>query len=50
MSWSRGDAAAIWADPAHAQKKLGWSTVLDLDRMCADHWRWQKNNPEGYAA
>jgi UDP-glucose 4-epimerase len=45
-----GDAAAIWAQPALAKKKLGWSTVRDLDRMCADHWRWQKNNPDGYSA
>jgi UDP-glucose 4-epimerase len=45
-----GDAAAIWANPALAKKKLGWSTVRDLDRMCADHWRWQKNNPNGYSA
>jgi UDP-glucose 4-epimerase len=43
-----GDAAAIWANPALAQKKLKWSTTRDLDRMCADHWRWQKNNPNGY--
>ena len=43
-----GDAAAIWAEPALAKKKLGWSTVRDLDQMCADHWRWQKNNPNGY--
>ncbi len=45
-----GDAAAIWAQPAFAKKKLGWTTVRDLDRMCADHWRWQKNNPNGYSA
>ena len=44
-----GDAAAIWADPARARKKLGWSSPLGLDRMCADHWRWQKKNPNGYA-
>jgi UDP-glucose 4-epimerase len=44
-----GDAAAIWADPGRAEKKLGWSAPLSLDRMCADHWRWQKNNPNGYA-
>jgi UDP-glucose 4-epimerase len=43
-----GDSAAIWGNPALAKKKLGWSTARDLDRMCADHWRWQKNNPDGY--
>lgn len=44
-----GDAAAIWADPSLARKKLGWSTTRGIDEMCADHWRWQKNNPSGYA-
>ncbi len=44
-----GDAAAIWADASLARKKLRWSAVRDLDRMCADHWRWQKNNPNGYS-
>ncbi|MBI3548183.1 MAG: UDP-glucose 4-epimerase GalE [Elusimicrobia bacterium] len=43
-----GDAAAIWADATLAREKLGWSAALDLDRMCADHWRWQRSNPAGY--
>ena len=43
-----GDAAAIWADPSLAKKKLGWSAARNLERMCADSWRWQKNNPDGY--
>ena len=45
-----GDAAAIWADVSLAKKKLGWATTRDLDAMCADHWRWQKDNPAGYGA
>ncbi|OGS39310.1 MAG: UDP-glucose 4-epimerase GalE [Elusimicrobia bacterium RIFOXYD12_FULL_66_9] len=45
-----GDSAAIWADPSFAKHKLGWSTARSLDEMCADHWRWQKKNPEGYGA
>jgi UDP-glucose 4-epimerase len=44
-----GDAAAIWANPARAEKILGWKAEKDLGVMCADHWRWQKNNPAGYA-
>ncbi|MBI3289537.1 MAG: UDP-glucose 4-epimerase GalE [Elusimicrobia bacterium] len=43
-----GDSTAIWADASLAKKKLGWETTRDLDAMCADHWRWQKNNPDGY--
>jgi len=45
-----GDSAAIWADPALAKGLLGWTAERDLDRMCADHWRWQKDNPDGYAS
>ncbi|MFA6004517.1 MAG: UDP-glucose 4-epimerase GalE, partial [Elusimicrobiota bacterium] len=45
-----GDAAAIWADARLAGRKLGWSTTRGLEEMCADHWRWQKDNPDGYAA
>jgi len=45
-----GDSAAIWADPSLAKKKLGWTAARGLERMCADHWRWQKDNPNGYGA
>ncbi len=45
-----GDAAAIWAEPALARAKLGWRAARGLDAMCADHWRWQKANPSGYAS
>ena len=44
-----GDAPAIWADASLAKSKLGWAVTRDLDAMCADHWRWQKQNPNGYA-
>ena len=27
----------------------GWVAEYDLDRMCADSWRWQSMNPDGYA-
>ncbi len=43
-----GDVAACWADPTLAAKLLGWRAELGLDRMCADHWRWQSANPRGY--
>ena len=29
--------------------ELGWVAEYDLDRMCADSWRWQSMNPDGYA-
>lgn len=43
-----GDIASCWADPTRAAQRLGWQTTLDLDRMCADGWRWQHGNPRGY--
>ncbi len=43
-----GDIAACWADPEKARTELGWQAQKTLDQMCADTWRWQKNNPNGY--
>jgi len=44
-----GDVAQCWADPGRAARELGWRAEYDLQRMCADAWRWQEGNPEGYA-
>jgi UDP-glucose 4-epimerase len=43
-----GDVALTYADPSKAQRELGWRAELGLDEMCADVWRWQENNPNGY--
>ena len=43
-----GDIAACYANPALAQEVLGWQAKRDLQTMCADAWRWQSNNPQGY--
>jgi UDP-glucose 4-epimerase len=43
-----GDLAEYYADPALAQRLLGWKAQLGIDAMCADTWRWQINNPNGY--
>ncbi len=45
-----GDVAACYADPSLAQQLLGWRAQHDLARMCADSWRWQTLNPNGYPA
>ncbi|MCU1374616.1 MAG: UDP-glucose 4-epimerase, partial [Actinomycetia bacterium] len=45
-----GDVAAAWADPTTARELLGWSSTRSLEDMCADHWRWQASNPEGYGS
>jgi len=39
-----------YADPAKAAKVLGWKAEKGLDEMCADTWRWQSQNPNGYEA
>ncbi len=43
-----GDIAVCYADPALAERVLGWKATLGLDCMCEDTWRWQVNNPQGY--
>jgi UDP-glucose 4-epimerase len=43
-----GDIAACYADPAQALALLGWRAERGLQAMCADAWRWQSGNPEGY--
>jgi len=43
-----GDVAACYADPAYAKSLLGWQAQRDLQAMCADSWRWQSANPQGY--
>ncbi|NCA97951.1 MAG: UDP-glucose 4-epimerase GalE [Clostridia bacterium] len=44
-----GDVALCYADPAKASKLLGWQATRDLETMCRDTWRWQSQNPNGYA-
>lgn len=43
-----GDIPTCYATSAKAEKELGWKAQYDLDKMCADQWNWQKNNPNGY--
>ena len=43
-----GDIAENYAACDKARDELGWVAEYDLDRMCADSWRWQSNNPNGY--
>ena len=43
-----GDVAESYADPALANQLLDWKTTKTLDIMCADHWHWQQQNPQGY--
>jgi len=43
-----GDIAASYADPARANAELDWTATRTIDDMCADSWRWQSQNPDGY--
>ena len=43
-----GDVDTVYADPSLAKEELGWSAEYDLSKMCADTWRWQSQNPDGY--
>ncbi len=43
-----GDVPACYATSEKAEKELGWKAEYDLEKMCADQWNWQKNNPNGY--
>jgi len=43
-----GDIAACYAEPTLARELLGWQATRDLQTMCADAWRWQSGNPQGY--
>ena len=43
-----GDVAICYADPTLARELLGWKSGWSLTQMCADHWRWQLKNPNGY--
>ena len=44
-----GDVAQCYADSSLAERLLGWRATHTLADMCADAWRWQSGNPDGYA-
>ena len=43
-----GDLGSVYANAQKAKEVLGWEAKFDVERMCIDTWRWQKNNPTGY--
>ncbi|MBA2659701.1 MAG: UDP-glucose 4-epimerase GalE [Nitrosospira sp.] len=45
-----GDIASCYADSKLAWDLLGWRATRGLEAMCADAWRWQSANPEGYGS
>ncbi len=43
-----GDIATCYSDASLAKEELGWEAQYGIDEMCADSWRWQSMNPNGY--
>ncbi|MCP3739487.1 UDP-glucose 4-epimerase GalE [Rossellomorea sp. BNER] len=44
-----GDIAKCYSDPSKANHELKWRAEKGLREMLEDAWRWQENNPNGYA-
>jgi UDP-glucose 4-epimerase len=38
----QGDIVKIWADPAFANKELGWKTIYSLNDCMKTAWEWEK--------
>lgn len=45
-----GDIAACYADATKAADLFNWRAEKGIGEMCADSWRWQSQNPNGYEA
>ena len=43
-----GDIAACYASADKAKEELGWVAENDIRDMCADSWKWQQMNPNGF--
>jgi UDP-glucose 4-epimerase len=44
-----GDLLEYYAQADFALAALGWKAEHDIARMCQDSWRWQSQNPKGFA-
>lgn len=45
-----GDVESCYAYVSKAEAELGWKAEKTLQEACADSWRWQSQNPNGYKA
>ena len=43
-----GDIATCYCDASKARDELGWVAERGIEEMCADSWKWQSMNPDGY--
>lgn len=44
-----GDVASCYADVSRAKAELMWTADKSIEDACADAWRWQSQNPNGYS-
>jgi UDP-glucose 4-epimerase len=44
----KGDVASCYASSKKANKELGWFAEKTIEQACADSWKWQSKNPNGY--
>jgi UDP-glucose 4-epimerase len=44
-----GDLPEYYAQADYALAALGWKAEHGINRMCQDSWRWQSQNPKGFA-
>ena len=43
-----GDIATCYSDASKAKRELDWVAEKGIKEMCADSWRWQSQNPNGF--
>jgi UDP-glucose 4-epimerase len=43
-----GDIGICYADPARAERELGWTALKGIEDMCRDSWNWQKKSLENH--
>ena len=43
-----GDLPVCYADTAKAQREIGFCARFTVEDMCADSFRWQQQNPQGF--
>jgi UDP-glucose 4-epimerase len=49
VSRRNGDVATSYASSKLAETELEWKATKTIEDMCADTWKWQTQNPHGFA-
>ena len=48
LSGNTSRTLVCYADPSKSREILHWQAKRSVEEMCADSWRWQKQNPMGF--